>query len=198
MLILAVATSSPRGSLALSSGEHISWDKKAMHSELATVKLLELLGPRPLTAITHIAVVNGPGSFTGIRVGVNLARTLAYALNRPALAFNTLHVLAHKHLSEGEERVVAIAAVREHRYAGRYRKVGGRTLELESPTSQTEVELNARGSALTLENDLNAPDLLAVLNSTNAQFCTWRDLHPLYVRGSEAEEKMRQGLLKPV
>lgn len=197
-MILAVATSSPQGSLALSTGEQVTWDKKAMHSELATVKLQELLGSRPLSIITKIAVVNGPGSFTGIRVGVNLARTLAYALNVPAATVNALAILA---LRQEGEVTVGIEAVREHRYVARYRKEAGVLTELMPPTSQTEAEVLAGPQPVVLEKastQIQALELLAALGPTKAQFYTWKEVQPLYVRGSEAEEKMRQGLLKPV
>src|SRR4051812_2307414 len=98
---LAVATSGVYGSLAL-AGKQVMWDKKAMHSELATVKLQELLALANLTLknLTHIAVNVGPGSFTGIRVGINLARTLAYGLSLPVAPFNSLALLAAKYLQD--------------------------------------------------------------------------------------------------
>ncbi|NJL25094.1 MAG: tRNA (adenosine(37)-N6)-threonylcarbamoyltransferase complex dimerization subunit type 1 TsaB [Calothrix sp. SM1_5_4] len=100
MNLLAVATSGPEGSLALArfdaggnlvSSREVRWRKKAMHSELATVKLQELLrdANTPLADLTHLAVNIGPGSFTGIRVGINLARTLAYGLALPCVRFCT-------------------------------------------------------------------------------------------------------------
>src|SRR4051812_5424411 len=96
---LAIVTSGSTGSLALGHAQ-VAWTKKAMHSELATVKLSELLnaGGRQLGEITRLAVNIGPGSFTGIRVGINLARSLAYGLGIPVASFNTLEVLAAKHL----------------------------------------------------------------------------------------------------
>jgi len=47
-----------------------------------------------LTAIDAVAVTAGPGSYTGLRVGMSSAKGLCYALNKPLIAINTLEVLA--------------------------------------------------------------------------------------------------------
>lgn len=48
-----------------------------------------------LTQLDAIAVVNGPGSYTGIRIGIATAKGLSYALQKPLIALNTLHVMAY-------------------------------------------------------------------------------------------------------
>lgn len=47
-----------------------------------------------LSALDCIAVTRGPGSFTGVRIGLSAARSLGLALNIPVLGFSTLDVLA--------------------------------------------------------------------------------------------------------
>ena len=48
-----------------------------------------------LTELEAIAVSKGPGSYTGLRIGVSAAKGLCYALQKPMLAVDTLAVLAH-------------------------------------------------------------------------------------------------------
>lgn len=53
-----------------------------------------------LSAITGIAVCNGPGSFTGIRVGLSLAQGLAFARQLPIIPISAMAALAHAHQLE--------------------------------------------------------------------------------------------------
>lgn len=47
-----------------------------------------------LTSLSAIAVTSGPGSYTGLRVGLSSAKGLCYALNAPLITISKLHVLA--------------------------------------------------------------------------------------------------------
>jgi tRNA threonylcarbamoyl adenosine modification protein YeaZ len=60
--------------------------------------------------IDRIAVTTGPGSFTGLRVGIAAARGIALASDRPALGVSTLQAYAAPHLAE-DNRVPVIAAI---------------------------------------------------------------------------------------
>lgn len=55
-----------------------------------------------------IIVVNGPGSFTGVRLGVTIAKTLAHTLNVPIRAISSLECLALSVLDEGD-RIVSFS-----------------------------------------------------------------------------------------
>jgi tRNA threonylcarbamoyladenosine biosynthesis protein TsaB len=100
-LILAIDSATSVASVALWSPARVhaeeTWFSSANHTvELmpTVAKLLERqhFSPRDLTAL---AVTRGPGSFTGMRIGMSLAKGIALALGVPLLAVPTLEVVAY-------------------------------------------------------------------------------------------------------
>ncbi len=81
---------------------------------------------RPIGAIDRIAVTIGPGSFTGIRVGVATARGLALALGKPAVGVSSLHVIAEeaRTATPGRAVLAAIDAKRDEVYLQSYDAAG--------------------------------------------------------------------------
>src|SRR6202049_1156506 len=79
--------------------------------------------------LDRIAVTVGPGSFTGLRVGISAARGIALAATKPAIGVTTLAGLAAPHIAEHDTTpvVVAIDARHEHVYLQVFGP-GGRTL----------------------------------------------------------------------
>jgi len=71
-----------------------------------------------LTAIDRVVVTTGPGSFTGLRVGIAAARGIALAADKPAVGVSTLSVYAAPHLAEDDTTpvIAAIDARHDHVY----------------------------------------------------------------------------------
>ena len=81
------------------------------------------------TALDRVAVTVGPGSFTGLRVGISAARGIALAAGKPAIGLTTLAGLAAPHIAEGDhEPVVAVIDARHERVYMQVFAPGGRTL----------------------------------------------------------------------
>jgi tRNA threonylcarbamoyladenosine biosynthesis protein TsaB len=79
--------------------------------------------------LDRIAVTTGPGSFTGLRVGISAARGIALAAEKPAVGLSTLQAYAAPHLAndDGLPVVAAIDARHQHVYLQVF-GMGGRTL----------------------------------------------------------------------
>ncbi|HYZ44655.1 MAG TPA: tRNA (adenosine(37)-N6)-threonylcarbamoyltransferase complex dimerization subunit type 1 TsaB [Xanthobacteraceae bacterium] len=79
--------------------------------------------------LDRIAVTTGPGSFTGLRVGISAARGIALAAGKPAVGLSTLAALAAPLIAtdDGTQVVAAIDARHEHIYLQVF-GINGRTL----------------------------------------------------------------------
>lgn len=66
------------------------------HSDFTMPMLKELMDRNNISVhdLNEILIVNGPGSFTGVRLGVTIAKTLAYTLNIPIKTITSLECLA--------------------------------------------------------------------------------------------------------
>jgi len=99
-LILAVDTATSMASVALWSPAQVhaeeTWHSSANHTVELMPTVVRLLERQGLTAreITGLAVTKGPGSFTGMRIGMSLVKGLALALGVPMVAVPTLEVVA--------------------------------------------------------------------------------------------------------
>jgi tRNA threonylcarbamoyladenosine biosynthesis protein TsaB len=77
----------------------------------------------PLEYISHVAVTRGPGSFTGVRVGLAAARGFSLAGNLPVLGMTTFDLLAFmakKHMKKDGPKIVAMDTKRQDFYTAFY------------------------------------------------------------------------------
>jgi tRNA threonylcarbamoyladenosine biosynthesis protein TsaB len=111
MLILAVDTTTPSGSVALAEDGALLGEAAVESAATHSARLLRsvdfLLGAHGLGIkdVGAFAVAAGPGSFTGIRIGVGAVKSLAFASGRPVAPVSTLAALAAK-LEGGPETLV--------------------------------------------------------------------------------------------
>lgn len=167
MLLLITDTSGRNGSVALSrAGEATDDDVQIIESVPLTggtfsaqlvPQIAALLTKHGFTKtqIDAFIVVSGPGSFTGLRVGLAAIKALAEILAKPIVPVSLLEVLA----SAGNGRVfAAIDAGRGEVYAGEYDLANGSTrLIREQLLSKEEFLECARGSTV-VTVDLNLAD----------------------------------------
>ncbi len=128
MNILAIDTSSMSGSVAVGSYEklvNLSYlDLKSTHSERLMPQIDSSLKASGLTIedIGCIAVVTGPGSFTGLRIGLATAKGLCVARKIPLVAVRSLDVLAFQVTGVEKPVIACIDARMGEIYAAVYDK----------------------------------------------------------------------------
>ena len=100
-LILSVETATLAGSVSLVRGKDVlagfAGDASVSHSNTLLNDIDKILGDArvDLTQIDMFAVASGPGSFTGLRIGIATVKGLAATLNSPCVGIPTLHAVAH-------------------------------------------------------------------------------------------------------
>ena len=126
MVVLAIETSSRQGSVALWQPGRAPVERTIAqglrHGALLFVELRDAFaaaGLRP-DDVDLIAVSQGPGSFTGIRIGLTAARTAAYVLRKPLLGVPSLDVLAENAPAEADSVATLLDAKRGEVYACLY------------------------------------------------------------------------------
>jgi len=130
MKILGIDTSTKILSLGVyDNGKIYEYDVEfsKKHSSLAIVsiqKVFQALGWE-LSDLDYLACGLGPGSFTGVRIGVATIKGLAFALNKPIVAASTLDILA---LNSDKDGVIApiVDAKRKLIYCSIYRRKNGK------------------------------------------------------------------------
>jgi tRNA threonylcarbamoyladenosine biosynthesis protein TsaB len=106
-LILHIETATTVCSVALAKdGEVIGFkqlDQRNIHAEIITLFIDGLLTEAGLiySDIDAVAVSSGPGSYTGLRIGVSTAKGLCFALDKPLIAVETLAAMAQGIIGEG-------------------------------------------------------------------------------------------------
>jgi tRNA threonylcarbamoyladenosine biosynthesis protein TsaB len=105
-LILHIDTATEYAGVGLSqAGELIAKEEdinQKNHASFLHFAIQNVLAKasRSLNEIDAVAVTGGPGSYTGIRVGLSSAKGICYALNKPLILINTLQVIAAAALAE--------------------------------------------------------------------------------------------------
>lgn len=118
-IILSLETATINCSVALSkNGKTIALKEDARngysHAEKLHIFIDQVLRDAAISRsqINAIAVSKGPGSYTGLRIGVSAAKGLAYALNIPLIAVPTLEVLAYQISNSVNATIIAMLDAR--------------------------------------------------------------------------------------
>ncbi|MBI5587092.1 MAG: tRNA (adenosine(37)-N6)-threonylcarbamoyltransferase complex dimerization subunit type 1 TsaB [Deltaproteobacteria bacterium] len=224
MLVLAFDTSSPSGSVAIvrdgalvaeltvgNVGTHADWLMNAVTRLLGSAGI-------DIKEVDLFAVDNGPGSFTGLRIGVATVKGLAWALGKKVAGVSTLESLALNLRYSGLVVCPLLDARKGEVYSALYRFNGAATSavmedsvmapealfraasEVGSPVVFLGGGLNVYGEAVrkNVKGALVAPEALWHIRASNVALLALQnpsaasdpsELLPAYLRKSEAELK---------
>jgi tRNA threonylcarbamoyladenosine biosynthesis protein TsaB len=211
MRILAVDTSSERGSICLADNGNILGEVRLQssiqHSDrlFRSIEFLFTYAPFTLRDVDLFVAARGPGSFTGLRVGLAAMEAFASANDKPAAGVSTLEALAWKCGIEKTMIASVIDARRGEVYGGLYNVLGGSLVEIRVPQVMLPEDwlatlpagpiLFCGDGALRYRDLITAPSwsvqvIDLYLASALAQLAlspARGPLSPLYIRKAEAE-----------
>ena len=224
MRVLAVDTSSERGSVCLVDDSSVLGEirlkRSVQHSDrlFRSIDFLLRYVPFELPDIDLFVAARGPGSFTGLRVGLAAMEAFSAAHDKPGVGISTLEALAWKCGFTGTWIAPVIDARRGEVYGGLYRREGATLTQVQPPTVMrpeewftslpaSEIvfcgdgalryrEFITRAEWSIVEVDLYLATTLAELALQPGR----GPLSPLYVRRTEAEivrERHHESLASP-
>jgi tRNA threonylcarbamoyladenosine biosynthesis protein TsaB len=127
--ILAIETSTPEGSVAVSEDTKILSEifiaTDRTHSENLIMSIDQALKEAgvELSKIDCIAISRGPGSFTSLRISMTMAKTLAFTLDKPIVAVSSLLAFANAYSTATPEKILCpmLDARKKEVYSAVYR-----------------------------------------------------------------------------
>lgn len=124
---LAIDTAGASGGVALGDGENVFFTERAGRSYsaqlVASADSLFRQAGTTLSELSLLAIISGPGSFTGVRVGLSVAKAWAETTNAKLIAVSRLALCAAS-IQEHEEVRVALDAGRGELFFAHYRSHG--------------------------------------------------------------------------
>lgn len=200
MKMLAISTSSKIASVAIMNDDGsiamLKDDSLKPHSVLLMPMIEKLLAQNDaeLADIDMIAVDLGPGSFTGVRIGVSAANALAFALGKGVCGVSALEALRYRTQSDG--RVFSlIDAKNGNCYAAAYDQTG--CILPEGAYTVAHVASIMETGDVSVGDCLGGIDMvdarLVILASLSKREAACDEVFPMYLRPSQAERNSRMG-----
>lgn len=202
MTILAIDTAGAVASCALvEDKETVAYaqkDTKLNHSETILPLVEHILSERGITLrdVSVFAVTQGPGSFTGLRIGMGAVKGFAFALDRPMAGVSSLASAAYGAVHDGYICSTIKAREDEYFYALFKRENGVLSRVTEDKIDNIDIikERMSTYSAVCYVSENNARNTaLIVANAAElAQIGTAHDINPVYLRLSQAERMLAE------
>lgn len=226
MKLLAIDTSGPVCGVAILTEAGIAYECAAVNKLTHSTNLMPMVEAAfAATGLTvqdmdRIAVVTGPGSFTGVRIGVSTAKGLAHGAGKPCVAVDALEAMAAgvgefsgiicpiqdaragqvygAAFSAGEERpdrLMEDTPLKVEEYVAAIQSMGDRFLFLGDGMPVQKAKLQALlGDAAVFAKPQQAflrPAAVAHLGSLATEEMDYLELMPMYLRAPNAERNKR-------
>ena len=228
---LAIETSSRVGSIAVVQEGRVLAEQQFEHGLQHAAQIIPIIDslvasqqwkPRD---VEELYVSAGPGSFTGLRIGITLAKTLALATGVKLVAVPTVRVLVENAPPDAKHVVLVLDAKREQIFTARFERMNDQWVEREAAHLDSLAEMLKRAprpvhllgegipyhekfiprqdaNVLETAAELWRPRaaVVAMIGSMMREFTDPNRLTPIYIRKPEAEEKWdaAQAPLKPI
>jgi tRNA threonylcarbamoyladenosine biosynthesis protein TsaB len=196
-MLLLIDTSQETATVALSSeGKVLHWEENKISKEHASwlhTAIARLITEAEITLgdLKAVAVIAGPGSYTGLRVGMAAAKGFCYALNIPLITRNTLEVMAESMRNLAAEKGALICpmidARRDEVFTALYSlgpKPKAQSLKLKADSPKSETANRQPPTANNLIEILPPQALILDKNS----FETWLSENLIIFSGSGADK----------
>jgi len=224
-IAIALETSGRIGSIALVESGRVLVEEEFPHGLQHAAGIISILDrltrgknwtPRD---IEEIYISTGPGSFTGLRVGITVAKTLAFSLGAKLVAVPSTEVLARNAPAGWQNSIIVLDAKRGQIFTARFANMNGEPTIVEPAHLDTLAEMLVRsprpvhliGEGIPYHRAAIPEDPQVIITDES----TWRaraavvaeigsqlaradhfvdpqGLAPLYIRRPEAEEKWEQ------
>ncbi len=221
--VLAIETSGRVGSIALGERGEIVAQEDFPHGLKHAAEIIPIIdrlcrsknwGP---TDLEQLYVSAGPGSFTGLRIGITLAKTLAFATGVKLVAVPTVRALAENAPAEVNQLVIVLDAKRNQIFTARFERIADHWVErepahLDSLTTMLEKSprpvhllgegipyhekfVNADPTVVITPPELWSARAVAIFKigmemASRGEFAIPDQLSPIYIRKPEAQEKL--------
>jgi tRNA threonylcarbamoyladenosine biosynthesis protein TsaB len=115
-LILCIDTAMENAAVCLSSNDHVlttqTNNRQMDHAAWVHTAIAQMLKEtgKDIKELNAVAVASGPGSYTGLRVGMATSKGICFALNIPLITVSTLKLIAYRVISEMKDSISSKAA----------------------------------------------------------------------------------------
>lgn len=218
-MLLSLDSSAVTASVALTDGDRVIKSEFVnsglTHSETLLPMVKRVMGDNEFSSLDAVAITAGPGSFTGVRIGVATVKGIAFAGNIPCYGVSTLEAIAYNFVDENCI-VCAVMDARRMQFYNAIFKVENGTVSRLTPDRAISIDdlreelkqydsviIAGDGAALCSQNialdnckiaadDKNYQNALSVAKCVkNKKPIAPSALMPVYLRQSQAERELK-------